>query len=208
MLSGLYALTDASLTPDETILEQVTQAILGGVRIVQLRDKTRTDTQLYEIALALQKLCAAHQACFIVNDRLGLAQKVNADGLHVGQHDLDFNLAKAEFPNKILGMSCYGDIDNALIYQEQGAAYVAFGACFNSPTKPLAKVISPTLLREARQRLTIPICAIGGITQDNAPRLLQQGVDMVAVISDLWCSADITVQAQGYQTLFVGRSTS
>ncbi|MEQ1636474.1 MAG: thiamine phosphate synthase [Methylococcales bacterium] len=202
MLSGLYALTDATLTPDETLFEQVAQAILGGVRIVQLRDKTRTDVQLYDIALALQKLCAAHQVCFIINDRLALAQKINADGLHMGQHDLGFKLARVEFPNKIMGMSCYGNIDNALIFQEEGADYVAFGACFNSPTKPLAKVIPPNLFREAKKRLRIPTCAIGGITLENAPQLIQQGVDMVAVISDLWGSDNITLQAQGYRELF------
>ncbi|MFI3137265.1 MAG: thiamine phosphate synthase [Methylococcaceae bacterium] len=203
MLNGLYAVTDASLTPDETLLTQVTQAILGGARIVQLRDKTRSDVQLFEIALALQRLCAAHNTLFIMNDRLALAQKLNADGLHIGQHDLAFSRVRAEFPNKILGMSCYGNVADALMYQEQGADYVAFGACFNSPTKPLANLISPALLGEAKQRLSIPICAIGGITQSNAPQLLQQGVDMLAVISDLWCSADITLQAQGYRNLFM-----
>ncbi|NOT85651.1 MAG: thiamine phosphate synthase [Methylococcaceae bacterium] len=202
MLSGLYAITDATLTPDKTLLTQVTQAILGGVSIVQLRDKTRTDAQLYDIAVALQKLCAAHQVCFMLNDRLALAQQLNVDGLHIGQHDLDFNIARAEFPNKILGMSCYGDIERALLYQAQGADYVAFGACFNSPTKPLAKVISPSLFAEAKQRLTIPLCAIGGITLVNAPQLLQHGVDMVAVISDLWCSRDITRKAQAYRNLY------
>jgi thiamine-phosphate pyrophosphorylase len=202
MLSGLYALTDASLTPDETLLAQVSAAIFGGIRILQLRDKTRTDADLYELALALQKLCSAHQVCFIVNDRLSLAQKVNADGLHIGQHDLDFKRARAEFPNKIIGVSCYGNIEQALIYEQQGADYVAFGACFNSATKPLAKVISPALLGEAKRRLTIPVCAIGGITLSNAPQLIAQGVDMLAVISDLWCSEDTKRQAEGYKELF------
>lgn len=202
MLNGLYALTDTTLTPDETILAQVTAAIVGGAQIVQLRDKTRSDADLYALAMALQSLCRTHQVCFIVNDRLNLAQKINADGLHIGQHDLDFKLARAEFPHKIIGMSCYGDIEQAVYYEQQGADYVAFGACFNSPTKPLAQVIAPALLKAAKQRLSIPICAIGGITLSNVSLLIEQGVDMVAVISDLWCSRDITQQAADYRALF------
>jgi thiamine-phosphate pyrophosphorylase len=140
-----------------------------------------------------------------MNDRLALAQQLNADGLHIGQHDLDFNIARAEFPNKIIGVSCYGSIEHALTYQEQGADYVAFGAFFNSPTKPFAPVISPTLIHRAKQRLSVPVCAIGGITLENAPQLLQQGVDMLAVISDLWCSSAVAVKAQGYSNLFANR---
>lgn len=208
MLNGLYALTDETLTPDETVLDQVAAAIQGGAKVVQLRDKTRTDADLYALALALQTLCTAHQVSFIVNDRLKLAQKINADGLHLGQHDMAFEIARAEFPDKIIGVSCYGDIAQALHYEQLGADYVAFGACFNSPTKPLAKVISPNLIATAKQQLSIPVCAIGGITLANAPILIEQGVDMVAVISDLWIGGNIAQKAAGFRALFSGDVTA
>lgn len=201
-LRGLYALTDATLTPDQTLLEQAAAAITGGVRIIQLRDKNRSDLELYEIANALQKLCTAHQACLIINDRLSLAQAINADGLHIGQHDFDFKLARAEFPDKIIGVSCYGDLEKALRYEQQGADYAAFGACFNSPTKPIAQLIPKDFIGHAKQQLNIPVCAIGGVTLSNAPPLIAQGVDMLAVISDLWTSNDITHHAESYQMLF------
>jgi thiamine-phosphate pyrophosphorylase len=201
MLNGLYALTDSVLTPDETLLEQVEMAIKGGLKILQFREKQRPDEELLSIVKALKKLCKAHQVTFIINDRLELAQKVDADGLHIGQHDLSFTIASKEFPNKILGVSCYGDLDRAAYFQDQGANYVAFGAFFPSPTKPLAIQIPDTLLKSAKKRLSIPICAIGGITLENAAILCQHNVDMLAVISDLWKNPDIMQRAQALSNL-------
>ncbi len=202
LLRGLYAITDNNLTPDHCLLDQVKQAILGGVKILQLRDKLRSDDELYPLAVALRELCREHKVLFIMNDRLALALKVDADGVHLGQHDLEFQEARKAIPDKLIGVSCYGDLERAEYYQDQGADYVAFGACFSSPTKPLAKQIPDTLLKEAKQRLQIPICAIGGITLGNAEQLTQHGVDMLAVISDLWQSPEIIRQAKAFSRLF------
>lgn len=205
MLNGLYALTDATLTPGSTLLTQATQAIAGGAKILQLRDKHQTDFELLELARALKTLCQQNNVLFIINDRIELAKKVNADGVHIGQYDLDFVTARQQLPEKIIGVSCYGNIKTALHYEQQGANYVAFGAFFASSTKPQAPVIEHTLLNEAKQVLSIPFCAIGGITVDNAPLLLQHGVDMLAVVSDLWLSPDITTRAQMFSALFAQR---
>lgn len=203
MLNGLYALTDAALTPDETLFEQVTQALAGGTKIVQLRDKQRSDAQLLELARGLQDLCRQYHALFIINDRIALAKAMAADGVHIGQHDVDFGSARAELPQQIIGVSCYGSLEQARFYEQQGADYVAFGACFASSTKPLAPVIDHQLLALAKQQLSIPICAIGGITLENAPLLVQQGVDMLAVVSDLWTSQDVQLRAQQLSALLI-----
>lgn len=202
MLHGLYAITDTTLTPAHTLLDQVEQAILGGIKILQLRDKCHTDSELLASALDLKALCSAHGVIFIMNDRLELAQQVDADGIHLGQHDLDFSLVRRSLPDKIIGVSCYGDLARAEHFQDLGADYVAFGACFKSSTKPLANPIPASLLHEAKQNLHIPICAIGGITLDNASVLVQQGADMLAVINDLWSSPDVFARAKAFSQLF------
>lgn len=205
MLYGLYAITDQQLTPAATLLTQVAQAIAGGVRILQLRDKTQTDAQLLPLALELKALCRAHQVIFIMNDRLELAERIAADGVHLGRDDVSLREARARLPGKLIGVSCYGNIATAQQYAAEGADYVAFGACFASPTKPHAPVIAPTLIQSAKQQLAVPVCAIGGITASNAPILIAQGADMLAVISDLWCAADITKQTQRLSRLFPAR---
>ena len=202
MLSGLYAITDAQLTPDFSLLEQVTQAIHGGAKIIQLRDKHRSDAEIYPLAAALQRLCQLYQVLFMINDRVELAVQLQADGVHIGQDDHEFALARAALPDKIIGVSCYGDLERARHYQQQGADYVAFGACFLSVTKPFALPIPDGLLKRAKATLNIPICAIGGITVENAAQITTQGVDMLAVISDLWDSPDIIGQAKAFSTLF------
>ncbi len=202
MLQGLYAITDTTLTPAQTLLDQVAQAIRGGIKVLQLRDKMHTDSELLSSGLALKALCAAHGVIFIMNDRLELAQQVDADGIHLGQHDQDFSLVRRALPDKIIGVSCYGDLARAEHFQNLGADYVAFGACFKSSTKPLANPIPAPLLQEAKQQLHIPICAIGGITLENTPLLLQHGVDMLAVINDLWSSQDIFSRARAFAQLF------
>lgn len=201
VLRGLYAITDERLTPAATLLHQVTQAIAGGVAILQLRDKQRSDAELLPIAVALSELCRQQHVLFIINDRIELALQVNADGVHLGRDDRDVQEARALLGNKIIGVSCYGDIARALHFQQQGADYVAFGACFASPTKPHAPVIAPDLLTQAKQQLSIPCCAIGGITLENAPLLLAQGVDMLAIITDLW-QKDVATQARQLSSLF------
>jgi thiamine-phosphate pyrophosphorylase len=105
--------------------------------------------------------------------------------------------------DKIIGVSCYGDISRAIQMQRQGADYVAFGSFFPSKTKPQAEVVSPMVLMSAKDMLDIPICAIGGITDHNAKDLVDMGADMVAVISDLWQTDDLSEKLKNYKRCFV-----
>lgn len=202
-LSGLYAVTDPVLTPPDRILKCVAKAIAGGAQIVQLRDKAATDRDLLFVARALRDLCQGRGAVFIVNDRPELVLDVDADGLHIGRDDIPPDEARRIIgPDKILGVSCYGDLDRAADMERRGADYVAFGSFFPSPTKPAAPVVDPAILFEAKMRLSIPICAIGGITAENARLLVERGADMVAVVSDLWRAPDIEARARSYVRLF------
>ncbi|MCS7150269.1 MAG: thiamine phosphate synthase [Caldimicrobium sp.] len=201
---GLYVITDEKLTPyqEDKILHMVSLALKGGAKIVQLRDKSKGDEELVEVALKLKKLCHSFGALFIINDRVKLAKITNADGVHIGREDFPLEEALAELPGKIVGVSCYGDLARALKAQETGASYVAFGSFFPSPTKPGSQIIPKDILRKAKDLLKIPLCAIGGITLERAGELIKLGADMLAVISDIWLSPDIERRAREYQALF------
>lgn len=203
-LSGLYVITDEKLTPYENdeILKKVEKALKGGAKIVQLRDKKNSDEFLVPYAKALKELCHKYGAIFIVNDRIELALKVSADGVHLGEKDFHIDLARKILKDKIIGVSCYGDIKRAKEMENLSANYVAFGSFFPSPTKPEAKLVKKEILLEAKKILKIPICAIGGITFDNAEELIKLGADMIAVISDIWKAEDIEAHARRYKELF------
>jgi len=200
-LQGLYGITDGSTGKE--LLQKVTQAIHGGLNMLQYRSKSNDYQQRLDDALHLRELCCTYHIPFIVNDDITLARLLYADGVHIGQHDVSIKEARAALGNDaIIGVSCYNQIELALHAQAQGANYIAFGAFFNSPTKPLAPTASMHTLRQAKQRIHIPICSIGGITLDNAAQLIDNGSDMVAVISSLFSAPDIDATAQQFSRLF------
>lgn len=185
-LEGLYAITDELLTPYEYIDRYVEAAIDGGAKIVQLRDKSRSDEELYWVAKKLKKICKKKEALFVLDDRVVLAKAVNADGVHIGGEDTPLETARAILGGKkIIGVSCYGDIGRAADMVKKGADYVAFGSFFPSKTKPHAKVVDTSVLQEAK-KLGVPVCAIGGIDVSNGKELIRCGADMLAVINSLW----------------------
>lgn len=187
LLKGLYVLTDATLTPTETMLEQVERVLKSGVSVIQYRDKDASDEEAEKQCLRLQALCDYYEAIFIIDDRLELAHRINADGLHVGEDDVSYEEARARLgADKIIGISCYGDIERAQKYANLGADYVAFGSFFPSPTKPHAKVVSPDILKVAKEQLSVPICAIGGITVDNIELLSCYDIAMYSLISAVY----------------------
>lgn len=202
MLEGLYGITDIDKTPYDHVESMVEQALLGGMKILQLRDKHTPTKELFPLAKALKKLCHVHKAIFIVDDNVELVELCDADGLHIGKDDIPLSEARKRLPEKIIGVSCYGSMELAHKARQEGATYVAFGSFFPSPTKPKAPVVPSTILAQAKQELDIPVCAIGGITSDNASVLIEKGVDMVSVIHDLWVCEDIKAQAQQYKRLF------
>ncbi len=201
-LHGLYA-----ITPDQAdgarLLTEVGAALAGGCRIVQYRDKISAMPEKLRRARALRKLTCEHGARLIINDDLALCRLIDADGVHCGRDDTPLRLARAILgPGKILGASCYADAHLAELALQAGADYVAFGAVYPSPTKPLAPLAAVDLFQQAKMNLGASTCAIGGITLANAPPLIAAGADLLAVISDLFGAPDITARAAAYQSLF------
>ncbi len=202
-LTGLYVITDGTLTPAESLLKQVEQAILGGARLVQYRNKSDARQRCLAQARDLARLCTEHDVPLIINDDVAMADSSGADGVHLGMDDSALYIARSLLDEEaIIGISCYNDLDQAIRAESDGADYVAFGSFFSSPTKPRAIRADPALLRRATERLDIPICAIGGITADNAGTLIQAGTDMVAVISDVFASAYPERRARNIAQIF------
>ena len=176
-LSGLYALTP-DLADTAELLRRARAALLGGARLLQYRNKGADGAQRREQAGALLGLCREFGAPLIVNDDLGLALEIGADGAHLGREDGDLAAARAALgPGRLLGVSCYDAMERAREAKRNGADYVAFGSFFASPTKPAAVRAPLALPAQARAELGLPVCAIGGITLQNAPQLLAAGVD-------------------------------
>ena len=200
--SGLYAVTpDTADTP--ALLAKVEAALAGGARLLQFRNKTASAALRLTQGRALLALCWEYQVPLIINDHLDLALALDAQGLHVGSEDGSAGAARKSLgPDKILGVSCYGRIENAIDAAVAGATYVAFGGFFASKVKPGAARTPVDLLREAKRELNLPVVAIGGITLDNAPTLLAAGADSVAVISALFESPDIRGTARRFSKLF------
>lgn len=201
-IKGLYLVTPDC---DDTALlcEQVAQALQGGVAILQYRHKTATEALRLEQAQALQALCRAANIPFLINDHVALAAEIDADGVHVGQHDHAISHARALLgKQKIIGASCYNQFALAEQAQTAGADYVAFGACYPSSTKPHAPRAEAALFTQAKQHLALPVVGIGGITLENASPLVAAGADALAVISDIFQAPDITARCRAYHSLF------
>lgn len=191
MLKGLYAITDPKLMGDDLVIK-AEQAILGGIQILQYRNKTASKEQQEQEALVLSKLCNKHNVVFIINDNAELAKKVNADGVHLGQKDGSLQQARKLLgDNKIIGVTCHNQIELAQAAQKQGADYVAFGRFFTSLTKPSSPQADIALLNKVKNSISIPVVAIGGITLETAPILLKEGIDMLAVIHGIFGQNDI-----------------
>ncbi|HEV2110068.1 MAG TPA: thiamine phosphate synthase [Gammaproteobacteria bacterium] len=202
-LAGLYAITDTTLTPDVQLPAAVEAAIRGGARLVQYRDKSGDAARRLGEARSLAALCRGHGATFIVNDDVELALQSGADGVHLGRDDASLATARVRLgPRAIIGVSCYDSLPDAVTAAHGGADYVAFGSFYASGSKPGAVRAPVGLLTEARRELSIPVCAIGGITPGNGAALIAAGADMLAVIRGLFATEDVTAAAQGYVRLF------
>ena len=206
ILRGLYAITPDALSRDQ-LITRVESALTGGVRLLQYRSKDGDAQQRAELARALGALCRRYGAALIVNDDVELALAVGADGAHLGREDGDLTAARARLQGKLLGASCYDRIDLARAATAAGADYIAFGSVYPSPTKPSA-VSAPLALFAQARPLRIPLCAIGGITVENAPALIRAGADMVAVISDVFDAPDIAARARAFTRLFDSESVT
>ncbi|MBV1921651.1 MAG: thiamine phosphate synthase [Pseudomonadales bacterium] len=192
-LQGLYAITDNLLTPGPFLIERVEQALQGGVRILQYRDKTTDKQKRQNEALALKSLCAQYKCTFIINDDIELCSKVNADGVHLGVSDVNIHTARQQLGNNvIIGATCHGSLDLAHKAIADGADYVAFGRFYNSTTKPNAEAADLQTIRSGLAKLNVPAVAIGGITLSKADELLEAGFSMLAVVEDIFKPVSIT----------------
>lgn len=204
-LRGLYA-----ITPDDWLLPRlsalVEAALEGGVRLVQYRNKQAPPPLRRAQAAEMLRICRAYGAKLIINDHLWLAIEIGADGAHLGQSDLpggDLTAARAALgPQRLLGVSCYAELDRIEAAARAGADYVGIGSMFPSGTKPNAIAASLELLAEARKRFDLPLAAIGGITLGNARQVIDRGADMIAVVRDLFDTMDIRRRARDFQQLF------
>ena len=192
----LYAITDRSWLKGDTLAHQVELAILGGVTMIQLREKYLQGEALEELARQVQEVCREYQIPFIINDNVDLAKKIDADGVHVGQSDMAVGQARAILgPDKIIGATAK-TVEQAKIAEEQGADYLGSGAVFGSKTKTDAIPMSKELLQQICESVHIPVVAIGGITLENVEQLKDCSITGVAVVSGIFAQRDITAVAQ------------
>ncbi|HFD12226.1 MAG TPA: thiamine phosphate synthase [Crenotrichaceae bacterium] len=201
---GLYIITDHT-QPDEQIVDTTLAALQAGASIVQLRLKGEralsSDAEL--LAQKLLICCQQHQALFIVNDNPELAQRIGADGVHLGEDDGNILDARNRLGNMaVIGVSCYNSIERALQAQREGADYVAFGRFFPSTSKPDAQSADSDMLADAQSCINVPIVAIGGITPDNGAQLLTAGADYLAVIEGVYGQDNPYQAARNYLNLF------
>lgn len=183
-IRGIYAITpDVSLNLDQ-VEKVITQHYIS---ILQYRRKTADDDLKLKEATKLRQLCLQHHTLFIINDDINLAQKVGADGVHLGKNDNSIGQARQLLKDDaIIGVSCYDDINLAINAQEKGATYVAFGALFTSSTKPDAPHCSLDTITQAQQTLKVPIVGIGGVDFNNQEDALKAGCTAVAMVSALF----------------------
>jgi thiamine-phosphate pyrophosphorylase len=202
-LRGLYVITDRRLCPSEMMSDQVSQALAGGARIVQYRDKSQDHERRIREATTLRALCDEYQALLIINDDVALARRVMAHGVHLGEDDASLSSAREILgPDSVIGISCYNSLERARIAAQAGADYLAFGRFFPSTTKPLAVNADPGLLTRAKHELNRPLVAIGGITPENGAPLIEAGAEMLAVVHGVFGQPDISEACRRMTALF------
>jgi thiamine-phosphate pyrophosphorylase len=197
---GLYAITQTDNKSAEIVIAEVTAAIRGGAVVVQYRDKN-PDSAL-DLARELVNICHRHRVPLLINDDIELAVLAAADGVHLGQEDATVDEARKRLgAEAIIGRSCYNSVELALEAQTQGVTYVAFGRFFPSSSKPLARPAELETLRKAKQALSLPKVAIGGILPENGGQLMTAGADLLAVIGGIF-DQEPEQSARNYQPLF------
>ena len=192
----LYAITDRSWLRGRTLQSQVEEALEGGATFLQLREKNLDDAHFLEEARKLQALCREHGVPFIVNDNVDVALAMGADGIHVGQHDMEAgDVRKLLGPDKILGVSAQ-TVDQAILAEQRGADYLGVGAVFPTGSKDDADDVSFEELKAICEAVSIPVVAIGGISLKNVKELAGSGICGIAVISAIFAQNDIKMAAQ------------
>lgn len=187
----LYAVTDRSWLGEETLYEQVEKALKGGATFIQLREKELDEEHFLEEAIALKELCHKYHVPFVINDNVKIAKEMDADGVHVGQSDMEADdVRKILGEDKILGVSAQ-TVEQAVLAEKMGADYLGVGAVFSTSTKKDASAISKERVKAICEAVHIPVIAIGGITADNILTLKGSGICGIAVVSAIFAAKDI-----------------
>ena len=192
----LYAVTDRYWLNGRTLTDVVRESLEGGVTMLQLREKTLEEPAFLQEARELQALCRSYHVPFIVNDNVDIALAMDADGVHVGQSDMEALNVRAKLgPDKIIGVSAQ-TVEQALLAEKHGADYLGVGAVFPTGSKADAEEVSFDTLKAICQAVSIPVVAIGGISRGTVARLAGSGICGVAVISAIYGAADIRAASQ------------
>ncbi|MBC2580805.1 thiamine phosphate synthase [Clostridium sp. DJ247] len=181
---SLYLITDRSFLKGRSLKTVVEEAILGGTTIVQVREKNISTREFYKVAVEVKKVTDYYKVPLIINDRIDIAQAINADGVHLGQDDMPLSIARTILGNdKIIGIST-GTLEEAMEAQKGGADYLGIGAIFYTGTKKDIDVpIGIHGLKNIHDNIKIPAVAIGGINETNFRDVLNTNVEGIAIIS-------------------------
>lgn len=191
----LYAVTDRSWLGDSSLYEQVESALKGGATFVQLRGKNLEEELFLKEAEEIKELCQKYKVPFVINDNVDIAIKMDADGVHVGQSDMEAKDVRAKLgENKIIGVSAQ-TVEQALLAEKQGADYLGVGAVFKTGSKYDAEDVSHDTLKKICEAVNIPVIAIGGISRENVALLSGSGICGIAVISAIFGQEDIEAAA-------------
>ena len=187
---ALYLVTDTEICPRKKLCQTVENAILGGVTMVQLREKDLDSRTFYQEALALKEITSRYGIPLLINDRLDIALAIDADGLHIGQSDLPVAVVRRILgPDKLLGVSV-DTLAQAETAKRAGADYFGVGAVFPTTTKDDASYVGIQIPGEIRRALNLPVVGIGGISKETLPLLYGSGIDGIAVVSAIMASSD------------------
>ena len=187
----LYAVTDRHWLGEETLYDQVKKALDGGATFVQLREKNLDREDFLAEAKEIQKLCREYGVPFVINDEVSIAKDIDADGVHVGQSDMEAGDVRAKLgSDKIIGVSAQ-TVEQAILAEKHGADYLGVGAVFPTGSKDDADDVSYETLKAICEAVSIPVIAIGGITQENVKELAGSGICGIAVISAIYAQKDI-----------------
>lgn len=197
----LYAVTDKKWTKEKSLYEIVEESLKGGTTCVQLREKDLGYDDFLKEALMLRELCKRYNVPFIVNDNVQIAIDSKADGVHVGQNDMELSKVRELVGNDmIIGVSAQ-TLEQAITAEKNGADYLGIGAMFKTVTKQDAKYVTLDTLKQICSAVSIPVVAIGGIKQHNIMQLSGTGVDGIALISEIYSAENIVDRCQNLRTL-------
>ena len=187
----LYAVTDRHWLGDRTLYDVVRESLDGGVTFLQLREKDLDDETFFREAVRLRDMAREYGVPFVINDNVDIAVRMDADGVHVGQSDMEAGDVRALIgPDKILGVSAQ-TVEQAVLAEKRGADYLGVGAVFPTGSKDDADDVSFETLKAICEAVSIPVVAIGGITAENTPQLAGSGICGIAVISAIYGQKDI-----------------